>query len=61
MLVDEDLLKVGDRVSLANIALAKHFDNPLQLTFTKSSLLKIKMKDQATPEMLERCNSIELS
>ena len=59
--MDDEQLRVGDRVSLANVALGRPFDNMLQLTFTKSSLLKCKMKQCATPEMLARSDSLELS
>lgn len=44
LLGEEDVLSVGDRVSLANVSLGRHFDRPLQLTITKKSLAKVTKK-----------------
>lgn len=62
VLADDDQLKVGDRVSLANVSIGRHhFEGPLPLTFSKTSLLKVTQKEFATEEMLQRCQSVELS
>lgn len=41
MMEDDDCMKIGDRLSFANVSVGRISDGILQLTYTKKSMAKV--------------------